>query len=1016
MIFPRGKVTSLKSYSKQSFIIMSVMLGVVLVLLAVLIIVIGAGLDQLPTLVVSLILLVLMLGAITYIVLMSLHLYNLFYKQGIEISARNVQALSNFDKNFDYYKNDQYEEIKILNSSFKDIAKNVEGRTIISQGLIHQDVPLEFEEDERFVKEQSLLKNVKNLILVSESYRNALIDVSYNLGKELIDEKIASRIYKQIVEALEYDNILVSFKENKQGFLIYVPAFDSINQLEEELEYLIKDISLVRRGGTTKRAIVAHVSMVVYPYSSIDNLVRDLNRVKKEKKVLNIYIPEREFEYNNKLLFSSMNINNTTKLIEDVASLDPDPKKYNENLSRIRKCISNISNYYGFHSSGYIEYNRENEIYVNDFIYCTAGVPVFKENVEIDKKFINVINLVKDSDSSYYFSSRKHIHNKIAEYVDRYRLCSGLFFVLTRDQRPVGVLYFLNRNKDLKFDAYMKESLITSCHVLGGMIKEIDARRNVAVADKRLSEILKISGMNLYSVNKETYEFVRYSPTLNRLFPRFDDSEPCYKALYGQTKPCKNCPLKQRKHMLSEIGGKKYEVYPIFTNKDDPTAHLLIQPTKGNELNERFDDETLLSSFASFSSDLANQLSVQIEGKILLLKIKNSREIVSAIKGGGYIQLIKEFVDRVLIKYSDFGEAYQFNNSTLALLLHGKSDEEIIAICQDICEIVKNVKVEDSGLSLIYLVKNYHHEETVEFIQKALLDGLDKYKNEIEEEIIFIDTDYKRSASLEGYLLEQLLISFREKTYEMEFTPLLSNNTRLIYGVEIKPNLLDTRINKKLDINLAIDIATKRGFGDVYSDGMLDYIDDLISRYTYTYFMSVGISEFALKVDHNFIVQPRFLEHLKEIYTKHQLPYGFLTFEVSEDDVSDNKDEFEDIVKKVDHLGAKFLVYDYEGTKLQVSQLADMRFKEIKFSKKILSSINDQESYTQTTFMWLEAVKHQMKVNFTGVESRKTSEAIVFEGYDCGVQGDYYFKSMDENNAFETIRERNMKDKDNLDN
>jgi hypothetical protein len=39
----------------------------------------------------------------------------------------------------------------------------------------------------------------------------------------------------------------------------------------------------------------------------------------------------------------------------------------------------------------------------------------------------------------------------------------------------------------------------------------------------------------------------------------------------------------------------------------------------------------------------------------------------------------------------------------------------------------------------------------------------------------------------------------------MEFTPLLSNNTRLIFGAEIQPKIIDKNVDKEIDIAKAID-------------------------------------------------------------------------------------------------------------------------------------------------------------------------------------------------------------------
>ncbi len=214
----------------------------------------------------------------------------------------------------------------------------------------------------------------------------------------------------------------------------------------------------------------------------------------------------------------------------------------------------------------------------------------------------------------------------------------------------------------------------------------------------------------------------------------------------------------------------------------------------------------------------------------------------------------------------------------------------------------------------------------------------------------------------------------------------------------------------------AASIAFERGQGAVYLNGIFDYLNELISKYTYAFFVSTEISSICIRVDHRFIFQASFLDKVRELVSKNQLPKDFICFEVDEKDISENESVYQSVVKQANDVGVKFIVREYEAAHYQVNQLAEMGFKEIRFSEKTLGLIADQERFQEMTFLWLEAVKNQMKVSFTGVDSRKTSESIVFEGYDCGVSGDYYFKPMDENKAFETIRERNMKDKDNLDN
>ena len=157
----KNEVMSLKSYSKKVLTTLILLIVLILLLVGGVIAVVVLITNRLLQLFAIEILMIAIIALLIYVIYAGKKLYNLFYTQGIEISTRNVQALSNFDKSFDYYEEDEYEELKILNQTFKDIAKNVGGRTIISEGLANVNVPLDYDDEAKtLVNEGSLLKNM----------------------------------------------------------------------------------------------------------------------------------------------------------------------------------------------------------------------------------------------------------------------------------------------------------------------------------------------------------------------------------------------------------------------------------------------------------------------------------------------------------------------------------------------------------------------------------------------------------------------------------------------------------------------------------------------------------------------------------------------------------------------------------------------------------------------------------------------------------------------------------------
>lgn len=1011
-------ITSLKSYvRKLAIIIGSIALATFLFSIALILVILLAKDNLAIQIVVSSLLIALIVALITLEVIFSLKLYDVLYKQGLEISKKNVEALSNFDKNFDYYKSTQFEEIRDINQYFKDFSKKVTGRTIVAPENISDSIGLEFLSDNKvYVSEQSLLSNISHLIIDSESYKNALIDISYDLGDRQMSDKDKERIMKHIMMILGYDALLIAPKDSLQGFLIFISAFDSINQLKEELEYLLKNISLLRRDQNGREVVMAKIAAVIYPYSSDENMLSDLASAKAEKKIFNLYLPERRFELNNKLLFSSMNINNTTKLIEDVSTINADPKEYDNSISNIRKAMENISNYYGFTSAGYIEYDQENELYVCKQSYSADDSLIFKVGAKINKRFIDVLNAVQDVDHSYYFSSRKHVNIKIARYLDEYRVRSGIFYVINRGDLVIGVLYFLNRSRDLAFDAYMKESLLTSCHVLSGTLKELNSRKSVYVADQRFKEILKISGIMLYSVNKDTHEIVSVSDSLRRHIKTFEEGLPCYKAIYGSEKPCRSCPLKKNKHIISTIDKKKYESYPILQNKDDVDVHIVLKEVDKEVTSERYDDETLLANYRAFYEKLENKLLSKQKGELIFLKIANYQTVLRALHPNGVAELVKENIEKILNKYPTLQEVYQYDASTLVMLAHDVDLDSVTNMFENIYEISSKTIKEDHHLVFKYISKTFNENDDISWLINDVDKALDSFAKMENSEILFADSFYRRSASIDKYLLNELLASFENKTFNMHFQPMISNNDRLIYGAELLLRVEDQITHKRIDIGNAIRVAELTGNGHIVCEGLLNYLDELLDKYGYLFFVSSGIQRLSLNVDYAFLSKESFETKLASLVEKHKLPKSFIGFEVFEKDVKDHLKDYKDVASKVSKNGATLVSDYYTGDAFSLSEVAEAGFKEIKIPYALVSRINEPSILDKLIAIWDEANKLGLSVTFVGVENRKVSEAITYEGHDCYVQGNYYYPAMSEEEFLEAVRTRNLKDDSKLDN
>lgn len=941
--------------------------------------------------------------------------YRYVYKEAFLVSKKNFKTLVNFDKDFEYCKSNEFEEIRELNSLFKDLSRNLDGRTIISKALNEEALGLEYlNEEKTIISEQSLYDHIKDLILSKEAFRNGLLDISYDLSENEMSSNDDEYLIRSIRKYLPYSHLLIARKEKRNGYLVYIPNFDSLSQLKEELEALEKNISLIKKTPTGRVVENAYMSLVIYPYSSFDNILDDLRIAKRIKKPLHIYIPERKVEENKKMLISSLNMNNISRLLEDISSIDPSPNKHNVNIKLIFKALEDLCNYYGFSCTGFINYDRDRDGYYNSFSFSEKESYIFKPYSRLNKFFIQALTEVCDKDGSYYFSSRKHVNDKFARFLDEYRIKSGMFYTARVKGFPVGIIYFLNKSTELAFDAFMKENLIVASNLIGNYFKELETRRMSYLYEKRYSELIKVSGEYIYGIDKETMRIAYASDTLKLLSPNVKTGEFCYKALYGLTKPCSDCPLAKGKRVIKNIADQSLEAIVIMDNKDDTAHHILLKPSLDGRTHERYDDETMMATFYSFKESLDKQLTFKIPGHVLFLNIKNVYDVLESVGSTGFAQALRQFNEGLQLLYKGAFETYYYGKDTLAIILPKSSEDSVLSIAELIPDgkIPVIVKDKDIRLDIVYLCKAYNENDTLEKLIESFENAITLTKSLPVDEILFIDSNYKRSASKEGYLFEVLVKAFEEKTFKVLYQPIVRNSDRLIVGSEALLRIEDKETNLDIDIVNAISIAQKRGYSQNIANAMIEHIDGFIAKYGYTFFFTSGLQHISINVDYHFFMEENFAEKLSDVIAKNSLPKGFLTLEVGEEDVSMHKEEFKRIVPIIKDAGCSVLCDHYHGEKLSIDEVKDIGFDAIKFATELVEKINNEDNKNHIVDLWSNALKLGVNVSFVGVSNRLISEAIVNGDHDSYVQGKYFFKPMDEEGMLNALRERNMKEKE----
>ncbi len=1008
-------IITLKSYLKRHVILLLVMCLLFLLLIGLVVVSSILLKDDMILYVLYGCCGVFLIALVVMFIVFNVRFFRIMYNDALMVSKRNFEALANFDKELEYCSRNDFAEFRELNSSFKDLSKNLDGRTIISKALSYDSIELEYLDEEKYqVKESSLKNKIGELILARESFRNALIDISYDLRDETINEKDHEVILKYIKNNLPYDHTLVALKDNAQGYLIYIPALDSVSQIKEELSSLMKNISLIKKVNANRTIVSPSVSMVMYPYSDIDNLFNDLSYAKRSKLPLNFYIPKRKDEKNKKMLVSSLNMNNVFRLQEQISSIDTSPDNYDKNLKLIYEMVKEISNYYNFSCGGCIFFDHEKNGFYSKFSHSPTNSSIFKDNVRINKEFVNVVVEVADIDNSYYFSSRKHVNDDFAHFMDKYHIKSGLFYVVKTNNNVIGLLYFVKKSSDLMFDSFMKENLITSCSLISNFFKETNSIKLASVMSNRFNDMVKFSNSLIYSIDKETYEIAMLSDSLRRLLPKVQAGDKCYKALYDLDAPCKNCPLLKNKHMISSLCGGNYESMRILQIKNDSSAHILLKSNDNKFTYERYDQETLLATFFSFKETMEKYLSVGLLGNVLFVSVKNIQDIINDIGNAGFANALKQFCNGVVGIYQKMIDVYYYSKDTIALIMPNSSREDLVNLAEAISDGEIEVKVNDKDirLNLVYLAKAYTNEQTFEQLVETFEENLIQVRSMPVDEIYFVDANYKRNASKEGYLFETLQDAFENKTFQVYFQPIVRNSDRLIEGSELLLKVFDQEANAYIDIAHALQVAEKRGYTSNIALGLLDYVEGIIKKYGFTFFLTSGLNHLSLNINHTFLKDGNFINKCSKIVSENSLPKGFLSFEIDEEDAANNLDVFTSVKKEIEDAGCLLLCDNFRGEFTSPKVLAEAGFSGVKIDSNLVEIIRDGETNKRIMNIWSDVVKAHINIFFTGVATRIISEEIVFEDHDSYVQGNYFFAPQSEEEMFESIRQRNMKDKE----
>lgn len=1013
-----------RTYTLKSYFRNAIILGMILlffVVVSITLIVFIPNYDPIGHYVMTSIAFVFLLLLVTYVILSMRNIYHFFYHNVFETTRYNLHQISDHQNTLALYVAGKVQEISELNRQVALINVDLSTSYLANAQSDYRRIPLVYLDEERkVVDHHSFHLLLPQLIAASPSYRNVLLCVSYPFEQSTLneEEKLLISVLKKAFSA--YPGMLLSELKDKKGYYVYLPNIGSFTLIHEEIESMIRELSLLRKNHEGLTILVPpQFALVCYPYSDIDDLFPDIAYARRMGLPINFYLPNALDPLaidKNRLTTTSMDLNLMSRILSTVSSLNSLMRE-EEALPMIRSTLKQVMDYLHIDIGSIVVYQEREEQFLSLLLLENVkGHLGFKEGGYADKDFTLAIAENIDEDSSFYAPNRRYVVRGLGKYFDHLGFSSGFFYaVKDEEKRPYAVISFLNVDHPFLLNSYLVESLRLYCNKVGDYLLSLLRQRLYNVSTRMALSVLKLTQNSLYAIETNSYHLNFLSDGMHSLCPKARLGDNCYEALYGLSSPCNDCPLSTSLKKRSTLGP-----YPVETslsladNNDDRQRFLLVskKEEENGTSDDLFDIDWLTHSFCSLIRSMNGQYSLSGRGYLLLLRIDNLSTLLPTF-GSEKINLAIRSFANALCELDHVSNVYTYKPDTLALLYEEMGQTDIITQCEKIYDLTRKSYFEDKKtlFDITYLPVLYPqgYPDATSFVKHSeAFYSSGTYKTN--KNFIYLDeSSYSRSADKNAFMLSVIEEKFsNKKDFEVLLQPVVEGRGRRIVSSELLLRLKDDYRKTYFNTGELIQTAAKNGKIGLISDALLDVIANLYQKYGINIFRVFGFSSLTLNTDYEYLADPNFLPRVSSIVRQYHLPYGFLGLEINEWDVNAHYQEMKNYLARFSSLPIHLICDGYKGQYLSLDKLQDLGFRAFKVDRSLTGKIDtDRVKYNTVKALLDESKDLNLIPILLGVENQQQAKLILDIRPDARMQGYAFYHPLEENDLIAAIRSGN---------
>lgn len=939
---------------------------------------------------------------IFYYLNLSKKLKSTFYKQLYGTTYTNINKIKNNDTNLVSYGDSEIREIQLLEKATSDIKSKLESSYLVLRSPDYSKINLKYvNKDLNLITYQSFKENIASILFVSQSFRNVVLEVYFDLPKDMrikdLDKGRLLDLYRETFK--EHSNVLYMFGEDERSLIIYLPVIDSFKEIKEKINLAVTESSIMIRDERGIQNILAKYAIVAYPFSNEEMILGDLKYAVSQGKPFNLYLPTRyKTNIDAKLLMNtSMNLNYSSKVIGALSDLDYSAKNNEKNHLLLKEVFDAITNFLDIDDGGIIIYNGLADQY-QTYTSNTKGTMF---NGAIDKSFVEKLGKAVDDDDVFYFSSVKHAGILLQQPLSMYGIQSGIYYVIREleSDKIFAIVYLFNKNKDMNLTSYLRETFF----IISLRIENYFEKREIAnYADMKTTEnenILALANMFVYHIDDE-HNITYLSKNVKKIFPKIKVGEKCYKQMFGLEKACRDCPLATRKKKYFESNNNGFETSMTLSDRKDDNHVMLIKSVKQDEImGDLYQEDFLTYSYKSFFNALKNEYVSSGRGYVLLLCIDNYLEIIHKLGAEGYNYLIRDYVRSVKNKLN-VDDIYYYNPSTLIMHFPTIGHKDIITKIENIYPLSKQVYYDSKDLckiNITYLPLGYprvyaNAEDYMRHIAEFYREKHERNK----DYIYFADYPIQRSASKREFMLQTLESEFSgHNSTSMNLQPMVRVKDRHIVGAEILLRIEDAHRNVFFNAQEISQLAEQEKKTGLITESIINFIGHIYKEYGNNIFRINKFNRIAINIDQTYLDDKELLTKLISLCEENNLPAGFVSLEIPEDMIPDNKEKIKDLATQLEKYKILFSCDRYIGQYTNIEELSYLGFKEIKIARDIILKIDsDQVKYESLKKMVQACKENNIGVSAVGVENETQFKLLKDLDDEMFVQGYYLYKPL----------------------